>query len=163
MRCSTSGAAVTDLVDGFLPGLVRTAEGVPGIPHTAALGDTPRVLGRPGPAPALRPAPRAASGAKPTGLPPRERGVAAGRRSTDTTGTTDSTAVRPDHPRTPAPYAPAAPPSFTAGPAASSSNAAGPAIQRPCASPAALAGDADAPLIGRQQTGPLREGGENAT
>ncbi|MFP3969122.1 hypothetical protein SMC26_42985, partial [Actinomadura fulvescens] len=82
MRCPTSGTPVTDLADP-LPGPVRTAEGVRGTPHhtpdTASHGDTPRVLGRPGPASALRPAPRAASGAKPTGLPPRERGVAAGR------------------------------------------------------------------------------------
>ncbi|KAB2345251.1 hypothetical protein [Actinomadura rudentiformis] len=153
MRDSTSGTAITDLVDGFPPALVRTAEGVPGTPHTAAPGDTPRVLGRPGPAPALRPAPLTASGAKPTGLPPRERGVAAGRRSTGT---------RPDHHRTPAPYAPAAPPSSTAGPAASSSNAAGPAIQPTRGSPATPVG-AGVPLASRHQADPLREGGGNGT
>ncbi|MEU5879296.1 hypothetical protein [Spirillospora sp. NPDC047279] len=133
------------LSDGSPPGLVRTAEDVPGSPRptmrhphrdplrepahgvTATPGDTPRVLGRPGPALALRPPPFAVTGAEPTGLPPRVRGVAAGR-----TARAAESAARPalDH-RAPVPYAPAAPASFTAGPAASSSNAAGPAIRLP--------------------------------
>jgi hypothetical protein len=164
--------AVTDLVNDSLHGLVRTAEGVPGtlrttVHHplrktvrsvTATLGDTPRVLGRTGPADAPHPhAPHSAPGRGTGGLPPLERGAAAGhpitvpppagsgaspgarsgpgsRTSSHANTAADPDAPRhakaglPDHPRTPAPYAPAAPVSLTAGPAASSSKAAGPAF-----------------------------------
>ncbi|MFG2005415.1 hypothetical protein ACGFNU_40335 [Spirillospora sp. NPDC048911] len=120
MRCWTAGGRVDDLTDDSPHGPVRTAEDVPGAP-----GDTPRVLGRSGPAPALRPVPRAAAGAEPTGLPPRERGVAAGRRPAP------AAAGRTDHHRTSMPYAPAAPAFPTAGPAAPSSSAAGPATRPP--------------------------------
>ncbi|MBO2453268.1 hypothetical protein J4573_39665 [Actinomadura barringtoniae] len=166
--------AVTGLVKSSLHGLARTAEGVPGtltttVHHplsktvhtvTAALGDTPRVLGRPGPADAPHPtAPHAAHGRGTDGLPPPERGAAAGHPIIKAPTPLPATGAGPgsglgtgagsrtarhdaapgsaahrhaaslhDHPRTPAPYAPAAPVSLTAGPAASSSNAAGPAF-----------------------------------
>lgn len=175
-RTGVLDRAVIGLVKDSLHGLARTAEDVPGTLHTtvhrplsktvrtvtATLGDTPRVLGRPGPADAPHPtAPHAAPGRGTDGLPPPERGAAAGHpiitalpqrpatgasagsgsglgtgagsRTARHDGAHGSAAHRRaaslhDHPRTPVPYAPAAPVSLTAGPAASSSNAAGPAF-----------------------------------
>lgn len=160
--------------DDLLNGLVRTAEDVHGtLPHTldhtvrrtlrgtvdevtAIAGDTPRVLGRPGPAvhhsrspgrPAMRTAPphrskpmREARVARPAG--DVREAKAGGRAMTRGAPAATQGVPRPLPPparraaplidqRTPVPYAPAAPASITAGPAASSSNAAGPAFLVP--------------------------------
>lgn len=150
-RSESQRPSIFDLLDHSLNGLVRTAEDVPRtlerVVHqplgdqvrtlTATRGDTPRVLGRPGSAVRSRTAPVPLR-RRSSGLPPRERGAAAGHRSSahgvtvPAEVTADATAARHDQHRTPAPYAPAALVSSTAGPAASSSNAAGPASTFPC-------------------------------
>jgi hypothetical protein len=130
-----------------IPNLVRTVEDVPGTPHrsamratektvTAAVGETPRVLDRTGQAAAhpvglahAQPAARSlptqsrARGHHPWRHPAVRHGIPAHRRHRAPTASNDH--------RTPWPYAPTTPASVTAGPAVSSSNAAGPASPMP--------------------------------
>lgn len=130
----------------LIPNLVRTVEDVPGTPHrsamratkktvTATVGETPRVLDRTGQAahpvglahaqPAAHPVPRQsrARGHHPWRQLAVRPGIPTHRRHRAPTASNDH--------RTPWPYAPTAPASVTAGPAVSSSNAAGPASPMP--------------------------------
>jgi hypothetical protein len=131
---------LVSVLDHTLRDLARTAEGVPRILHhvigtvaspTAApassphvrhrTGDTPRALGRPGHARHRRAAVRMGTTRRhPPAVPPVRAKTAQVARHVP--------APRLQHPRAPAPYAPTAPESLTAGPAVPSSGIAGPAL-----------------------------------
>jgi hypothetical protein len=122
------------------PVVARTVEDIPGTPHhavrpatvTATASETPRILDRAGRWPChpgrhtpARKAQEHLQAAEPCArhLPWHQ----AVRRATPAHARRHAPTVSTDH-RMPLPYAPTAPASVTAGPAVSSSNAAGPAL-----------------------------------